>query len=76
MMTPQERYDRDPEFHHLVDLLTDAITRCQYSPTEIREAAMLACIRYEMQNIHSPYVIDSRTGEIKRVEFNYGPGER
>ena len=46
-MTPREKYMRDPEYHALVAMLESFIERCQFSPTELREAALLACIRYE-----------------------------
>jgi hypothetical protein len=47
MMTPQERYARDVDFHALVDTMQMFITKCQLTPTELREAAMLAAIHYE-----------------------------
>jgi hypothetical protein len=47
MMTPQERYERDPLFHRLVDTIHEAIRRCQYTATEVREAAMLAAIHHD-----------------------------
>jgi hypothetical protein len=46
-VTPQERYERDPVFCALVDSLFVQIRDARYTPTEIREAAMLAQIRYE-----------------------------
>lgn len=42
-----QRYLRDPEFHALVDLLESFIHRAKFSATELREAALLATIRYE-----------------------------
>ena len=47
MMSPDERYFRDPQFKHLVDFMIDAIRHAQFTPTEIREAAMLAAIKYD-----------------------------
>jgi len=47
MMTPRERYQNDPEFHTLVDTIFMTIERCQYTPTELREAVMLAAIMHE-----------------------------
>lgn len=48
MKTPEQKYMYDPEYRMLVDLLENAIYRNQYTPSEIREAAMFACIKYEM----------------------------
>lgn len=57
-MTPQERYERDPQFRTLVDTLHAAIQRCQYTPTEIREAAMLAAIHYDSYTTRRLFVAD------------------
>ena len=55
-LSPEERYMRDPAFHLLVDTLVREIVRANYTPTEIREAAMLACIRVESFRIRqSPF---------------------
>ncbi len=47
MLTPRERYFRDPLFQQVVDTLYRLIENAQMTPTEIREAAMLAQIKYE-----------------------------
>lgn len=46
MKSPQERYYSDPQFHALVDLMLHYVIEAQFTPTELREAAMLAAIRY------------------------------
>lgn len=46
-MTPREKYYNDPHYHALVENLVVLITECQMTPSEIREAAVLACIIYE-----------------------------
>ena len=48
MKTPEQKYMHDVEYRILVDLLENFISRNQYTPSEIREAAMFACIKYEM----------------------------
>ena len=48
---PEERYDRDPIFRSLVDTMTHFILTAQYTPTELREAALLASIRYDSHQI-------------------------
>ena len=50
MMTKEERYKRDPAFARVVDMLYHAITEIPMTPTEIREAAVLASIKYELDN--------------------------
>lgn len=51
MKTPDEKYQSDPEFRNLVDILMATIMRAQYTPSEIREAALYACVRYEMLHV-------------------------
>jgi hypothetical protein len=55
MLTPQERYHRDPQFHHLVDTLFQQIIVSNFTPTELREAVMLAAIKYENQTIRRSF---------------------
>jgi hypothetical protein len=50
----EERYERDPVFRALVDMIGSMLEQDQsrtFTPTEVREAAMLACIRYEAIHI-------------------------
>lgn len=45
--SPHERYHRDPDFHALVDMMVSYIAQCKYTPSEMREASLLACIKWE-----------------------------
>lgn len=54
MMTPKERYQNDPVFRQLVEVLRHYLEEnaCrQYTPTELREAVMLAASMYEFTHI-------------------------
>jgi hypothetical protein len=48
--TPEERYLTDPAFRLLVDRLYESIASASYTPSELREAVILAAIHYEMRN--------------------------
>lgn len=48
MKSPEERYRHDAEFKMLVDWMEAAIHRAQYTPSEMREAALLASTHFEM----------------------------
>lgn len=48
--TVRERYQNDAYFHSMVDMLLSHIHEARFTPTEIREAAMLAQIMYEESN--------------------------
>ena len=51
MMSVEDRYKTDAAFHSLVDYMVSMIERCRFTPTEIREAAMLAAIISDRRNI-------------------------
>jgi len=50
MMTAEERYTRDPEFHALVSQLYQLISGARFTPTELREALILALTQYEWEH--------------------------
>lgn len=66
MKTPRDKYMNDPEYHQLVDTLEHFIERAQFTPSELREAAILACINYEMRHVREQ-TIDPRTFDALRV---------
>jgi hypothetical protein len=49
MQTIEYRYNNDPMVHALVDSLEKSIHDLQFTPSEIRECAMLAAIHYEQR---------------------------
>ena len=53
MKTPRERYQNDNNFRVLVDTMVANIHRCNYTPSEMREAALLACIIYDEQKVRT-----------------------
>jgi len=66
MKSPKEKYMNDPEYHQLVRMLENFIERAQFTPSELREAAILASINYEMRHVRD-FVIDPRTDEAFRI---------
>jgi len=56
MKTPQEKYMNDPAYRRLVDMMHAMIAQAQFTPSEMREAAVLASIRYECSFPH-PFTI-------------------
>jgi hypothetical protein len=47
-MDAEDRYFHDPTFHALVDSMVDAIINLRLTPSELRDAAMYAAIRFEI----------------------------
>ena len=56
MMSPEQRYLVDPWFNKLVDLMEYHIQRAEYTPSEMREAALLACIHFEQKRVDPPLI--------------------
>ncbi len=51
MRTPEERYKTDPAFHMLVNLLLQTLHQHDYTMSELREAAALACNIHESTRV-------------------------
>jgi hypothetical protein len=66
MKTPKEKYMNDPQYHELVSVLESFIERAQFTPSELREAAVLASINYEMRHVRS-HVLDPRVEDAFRT---------
>ena len=49
----QNRYESDPAFRVLVDHMEANIHAAEYTPSEMREAALLASIHYELRSVRS-----------------------
>jgi len=66
--TPEERYQINPLFHALVDMLISSIQEAQFTPTELREAATLACTMYEMVHIRRVFPSPSDDALLRRLD--------
>ena len=53
MKTPREKYLNDAHYHQLVEAMHAQIDACHFTPSEMREAAVLACILYEERHIRA-----------------------
>lgn len=51
MKSPKDKYLNDPEYRYLVDMMESLIERARFTPSELREASILACINYEMRHV-------------------------
>ena len=72
MKTPSEKYENDNNYRQLVDMLTALIHQAEFTPSEIREACMLACIRCEHYRRIRPVVISAeaaRAMDVLEAEF-------
>lgn len=56
MKTPRDKYMNDSEYHHLVCTLESLIEQARFTPSELREACVLASINYEMRHIRDKQI--------------------
>lgn len=77
MKTPREKYMNDPEYHALVTQMEHFIESAHFTPSELREAAILACINYEMRHVRE-IRIDPRLDDALKTldEFTGGRKRR
>ena len=66
MKSPREKYMNDPEYNHLVRFMESMIEQARFTPSELREAAVLASINYEMRHIREHH-IDPRVDGALRI---------
>ena len=72
MKTPRDRYQTDNQFKALVNMMTAYIQNCDYSPSEMREAAMLASIIYEEYRMSfNPIVVNDKMEKALRSINRY-----
>jgi len=59
IITPSQRYEQDSGFRRLVDMMVAMIVRADYTPSELRQAAIYASIKYgNMQISTHPIELD------------------
>ncbi len=63
MKTPRDKYQNDPAYKMLVDILVNQIVECKYTPSELREAALLASIIYEEITIKPMFITPTKDGD-------------
>lgn len=54
-------------FHMVVDTIEGLLHRAEMTPTEIREAAMLACIRYDLRHTRRPLFLNTHVKTALRT---------
>jgi hypothetical protein len=66
MSDVKHRYQNDPVFYTVVNQMRAIITSATLTPSEVREAAMLACIIEEEYKPRRPYTTSNEELEIMR----------
>lgn len=47
--TPKDRYDNDPTYRQMTDLMESMLVAYQFTPSEMREMAIMASMHFEMR---------------------------
>jgi hypothetical protein len=61
MKTPREKYEKDPSYRQIVQMLESLIHEAKFTPSELREASILASILYEERNIQHYAIFPTKT---------------
>ena len=75
MKTPKDKYQNDPEYNHLVNMLESLIEQAHFTPSELREACILASINYEMRHVRE-HNINPRLNDALRTLDEFTGGYR
>lgn len=67
LKTVDERYREDSAFRHLVDMLHALIGRSEFTPSEIREAALFAQMKWELFNPRPVTMSSGLWDELDRI---------
>ncbi len=65
-VTPRQKYMNDPHYQRLVETMEHFIEQAQFTPSELREACVLASINYEMRHVRER-ALDPRVVEAMDV---------
>lgn len=69
MRTADQNYMMNPEYKRLVDFMENELQQFHYSPSEMREAAMLACVRFESRQVRPMYFDREQLGHLPPEAF-------
>lgn len=76
MKTPREKYQNDPQYNHLVNMLESLIEQAHFTPSELREACILASINYEMRHVRDINIDPRVEDALKTLDFFVGGRKR
>jgi hypothetical protein len=70
MLTPNEAYQYDPVFRRVVDLMCAYLSEYQITPSELRQAAILAATLHENRRIKPLYVAKPHLAMFGGYKYN------
>lgn len=66
LCNPEEAYRNDAHYHSLVQMIKSMLHRAEFTPSEVRSAAVLACIHFEQER-PPPVFMVGKDGELRVV---------
>ena len=69
MKTPRQKYVNDPKYASLVNMMVYLIEEAEMTPSEVREAAILACIIYEEHHIRPSMIVPMNEDVVKVLKL-------
>ncbi len=76
MQSPKERYETDTYYRQFVDTIENLIYHAHFTPSEVREAAVMACIHYEMRYGFKHYCVPLKVNEAFAVLTDWREDEK
>lgn len=71
MKTPREKYENDPRYNQLVTTLEMFVENAEFTPSELREACVYACIRCEARRMPKSIIIPDKIEDALNVLEKY-----
>ena len=76
MKSPQDRYENDARYKTFVDVIEHMLHEAQFSPSEVREAAILACIHFEMRSTYRFRVVPIKVNEALQTLADFRKAQK
>ena len=75
MKSPKDKYENDIRYKQAVDMVESLIHQGQFTPSEIREMAVLASIHYEMRYGFKHYTVPIQVNDALKTMADWRKSE-